>query len=108
MVIKRQFSFHHVAQTLTISTFSMLIIILLSGTISFLLYIGSLKYLTAIETGLLSSIEPLVTAILSIAWLKESFGAYQLLGGVFIIVAVILLTIPEKEFKPNVARERVF
>lgn len=106
--LKRQFSFHHVAQTLTISTFSMLIIILLSGTISFLLYIGSLKYLTAIETGLLSSIEPLVTAILSIAWLKESFGAYQLLGGVFIIVAVILLTIPEKEFKPNVARERVF
>ncbi|MDR7002016.1 DMT family transporter [Neobacillus niacini] len=105
--LKRDFSFHHVAQTLTNSTFTMLIMILLSGTVSFLLYIGSLKYLTAIETGLLSSIEPLVAAFLSIVWLKESFGAYQLLGGAFIVVAVILLTIPERELKPSVARERV-
>ncbi|MED3561532.1 DMT family transporter [Bacillus xiapuensis] len=106
-MVHRQFSFHQVAGTLTIGTFLMLLIILLSGTVSFLLYIGSLKYLSAVETGLLSSIEPLVAAILSIAWLKESFGAYQLLGGAFIVVAVILLTLPERELKQNVARERI-
>jgi drug/metabolite transporter (DMT)-like permease len=75
----------------------MLILIIISGTVSFVLYIGSLKHLTATETSLLSSIEPLIAAILSIVWLNESFGAYQLIGGAFIVVAVVFLTIPEKE-----------
>jgi drug/metabolite transporter (DMT)-like permease len=103
----QQYAFHHLAKTLTISTFSMLTIIILSGTLSFVLYIGSLKYLTATETGLLSSIEPLVAAIVSITWLNESFGGYQLLGGAFIILAVIFLTIPEKETESSLATEHV-
>ena len=74
----------------------MLILIIISGTLSFLLYIGSLKYLAATETSILSSIEPLVAAIVSIAWLNESFGAYQLLGGVCIVLSVIFLTMPQK------------
>ncbi|MFD2680837.1 DMT family transporter [Bacillus seohaeanensis] len=103
----QQYAFHHLAKTLTISTFSMLAIIILSGTLSFVFYIGSLKYLTATETGLLSSIEPLVAAIVSITWLNESFGGYQLLGGAFIILAVIFLTIPEKETESSLATEHV-
>ena len=75
----------------------MLILIIISGTLSFLLYIGSLKYLAATETSILSSIEPLVAAIVSIAWLNESFGAYQLLGGVCIVLSVIFLTMPQKK-----------
>ena len=80
-------------------TFSMLILIIISGTLSFLLYIGSLKYLAATETSILSSIEPLVAAIVSIAWLNESFGAYQLLGGLCIVLSVIFLTMPQKKMK---------
>lgn len=102
-----QFSFQHVANTLTINTFSMMILIILIGTLSFQLYIGSLQHLTATETSLLSSIEPLVATVVSIIWLNESFGAYQLLGGAFIMVAVILLTIPEKEIKPTITSEHV-
>ena len=79
--------------------FSMLILIIISGTLSFLLYIGSLKYLAATETSILSSIEPLVAAIVSIAWLNESFGAYQLLGGLCIVLSVIFLTMPQKKMK---------
>lgn len=103
----QEFHFHHVANTLTINTFSMLILVIISGTVSFLLYIGSLKYLSATETSILSSIEPLVAAIVSIIWLNESFGAYQLLGGAFIIVAVVFLTLPEKEVKTNLATEHI-
>ena len=77
----------------------MLILIIISGTLSFLLYIGSLKYLAATETSILSSIEPLVAAIVSIAWLNESFGAYQLLGGLCIVLSVIFLTMPQKKMK---------
>jgi drug/metabolite transporter (DMT)-like permease len=97
LFINPDFNFKGMAGTLTAGTFSMLILIIISGTVSFVLYIGSLKYLTATETSLLSSIEPLIAAILSIAWLNESFGAYQLMGGAFIVVAVVLLTLPEKE-----------
>lgn len=102
-----QFSVHSLTKTLTIQTFSMLILIIISGTISFILYIGSLKYISATETSLLSSIEPLVAAIFSITWLNESFGAFQLLGGILIVVAVIFLTMPQKEFKPKLATKQV-
>ncbi|WP_257346850.1 DMT family transporter [Pseudalkalibacillus decolorationis] len=105
-VTDHQFSFDHLVSTLTFDTFSMLMLIILSGTLSFVLYIGSLKYLSATETSLLSSIEPLVAAFLSITWLNESFGVYQLLGGAFIIMAVLFLSMPEKELKPDRTIER--
>ena len=96
LIFNRSFGWSQLSQTFTPKTFSMLILIIISGTLSFLLYIGSLKYLAATETSILSSIEPLVAAIVSIAWLNESFGAYQLLGGVCIVLSVIFLTMPQK------------
>ncbi|USK97585.1 DMT family transporter [Bacillus tropicus] len=109
LIFNRSFGWSQLSQTFTPKTFSMLILILIiiSGTLSFLLYIGSLKYLAATETSILSSIEPLVAAIVSIAWLNESFGAYQLLGGVCIILSVIFLTMPQKENEPTFTTEQV-
>lgn len=106
-IYNRSFEWKQLSQTFTLLTFSMLILIIISGTLSFLLYIGSLKYLSPTETSILSSIEPLVAAIISIVWLKESFGAYQLLGGVCIVVAVIFLTMPEKEAEPTFTTEQI-
>jgi drug/metabolite transporter (DMT)-like permease len=100
------YSLTYVAHSLTIGTFSMLMLIIMSGSISFVLYIGSLKYLSPTETSILSSIEPLVAAIISIVWLKESFGAYQLLGGLCIVVAVIFLTLPERAVKSNLIKSK--
>lgn len=105
-LLNQPFSFSDIAKSLTIGTLSMLLLIIMSGSISFLLYIGSLKYLSPTETSILSSIEPLVAAIISILWLDESFGVYQLLGGLFIIVAVIFLTVPERGMKPNLVKSR--
>ncbi|MED1408634.1 DMT family transporter [Bacillus paramycoides] len=102
LICNHSFGWNQLSQTFTLQTFSMLILIIISGTLSFLLYIGSLKYLAATETSILSSIEPLVAAIVSITWLNESFGAYQLLGGVCIVLSVIFLTMPKKE------REQIF
>ena len=99
LICNRSFEWTQLSQTFTLKTFSMLILIIISGTLSFLLYIGSLKYLAATETSILSSIEPLVAAIVSIAWLNESFGAYQLLGGLCIVLSVIFLTMPQKKMK---------
>ncbi|PEE39286.1 DMT family transporter [Bacillus pseudomycoides] len=106
-IYNHSFEWKQLSQTFTLQTLSMLILIIVSGTLSFLLYIGSLKYLSATETSILSSIEPLVAAIVSITWLKESFGAYQLLGGVCIVIAVIFLTMPEKEAEPTFTTEQI-
>ncbi|PEI95308.1 EamA family transporter [Bacillus pseudomycoides] len=106
-IYNHSFEWKQLSQTFTLQTLSMLILIIVSGTLSFLLYIGSLKYLSATETSILSSIEPLVAAIVSITWLKESFGAYQLLGSVCIVIAVIFLTMPEKEAEPTFTTEQI-
>ncbi|WP_459502582.1 DMT family transporter [Bacillus sp. C1] len=106
-IYNRSFEWNHLSQTFTWPTFSLLILTIISGTLSFLLYIGSLKYLSATETSILSSIEPLVAAIVSITWLNESFGAYQLLGGICIVIAVIFLTMPEKEAAPAFTTEQI-
>jgi drug/metabolite transporter (DMT)-like permease len=92
----REFSFAKLENSLSVVTAMILLLIIISGTLSFILYFGSLKYLSPTETGILSSIEPLVAAVVSIIWLKEMFGFYQLIGGIFIVVAVIFLSIPER------------
>ncbi|CUB10583.1 EamA-like transporter family protein [Bacillus cereus] len=106
-ICNHSFGWNQLSETFTLKTFSMLILIIISGTLSFLLYIGSLKYLAPTETSILSSIEPLVAAIVSIAWLNESFGVYQLLGGVCIILSVIFLTMPQKENEPTFTTEQI-
>jgi drug/metabolite transporter (DMT)-like permease len=92
LIYSEGFSAVHLTHTLTFNTLLILFLVINSGTLSFILYIGSLKYLSATETSLLSSIEPLVAAVVSIIWLNESFGMYQLLGGLLITAAVVLLS----------------
>jgi drug/metabolite transporter (DMT)-like permease len=89
-------------ELLSVKSFIMMISIITIGTLSFLLYIGSLNYLSPTETSILASIEPLVAVILSITWLKESFGSYQLIGGILIILSVIFLSLPSKKEKTYV------
>jgi drug/metabolite transporter (DMT)-like permease len=92
----REFSIEKLENSLSVLAAMIFLLIIISGTLSFILYFGSLKYLSPTETGILSSIEPLVAAVVSIIWLKEMFGFYQLIGGIFIVVAVIFLSIPER------------
>lgn len=92
LIYSEGFSAVHLTHTLTFNTLLILFLVIISGTLSFILYIGSLKYLSATETSLLSSIEPLVAAVVSIIWLNESFGMYQLFGGLLITAAVVLLS----------------
>lgn len=104
-IYNQDFSIMHLAHSLTFSTLSILLLVIISGTLSFILYIGSLKYLNATETSLLSSIEPLVAAIVSMVWLNESFGMYQLLGGLLITTAVIFLSMPNGRPKKKLRLE---
>ncbi|MCS4486116.1 EamA family transporter [Staphylococcus americanisciuri] len=64
--------------------------------IAFWFYIDSLHYLFPHEASLLGTIEPLMALLTSIVWLDVSFGAWQLLGVVFIILMVIVLSVVKK------------
>lgn len=72
--------------------------VVLCGTLlSFYLYIGSLRYLKPAEVGILGSAEPLSAAFMSVFWLNETMGIFEIFGGSLIITTVILLSARKQE-----------
>lgn len=69
-----------------------LFIVLLGTLVAFSLYLGSLRYLTAQETGLLGCAEPLSAAIISVAFLNVPFGLAAFAGGTCIVLTVVILS----------------
>ncbi|MDO5375463.1 MAG: DMT family transporter [Staphylococcus rostri] len=70
--------------------------IIFGTMLAFWFYIDSLHYLFPHEAGLLGTIEPLTALLTSVVWLNVSFGAWQLLGIVLIILMVIVLSVVKK------------
>ncbi|MDI2587884.1 DMT family transporter [Psychrobacillus sp. NEAU-3TGS] len=68
-------------------------IIILVGTIAFILFLTSMKYISPVETSILSSMEPLTAMVISVIWLGQVFGAWQYVGVVVMIVFVTWLSI---------------
>jgi drug/metabolite transporter (DMT)-like permease len=71
----------------------MVIIIILIGTIAFILFLSSMKYITAVETSILSSIEPLTALIISVIWLGQVLGVWQYVGVIVMLLFVTWLSI---------------
>ena len=91
------FSFIHQPWNFTgqwsISSILAVIFVVLFGTlIAFTCYLESLKYINPTETSVLSSVEPLSAAFLSVLWLHEQLGITQWLGTTCIIVTIIILS----------------
>ncbi|MFE8697230.1 DMT family transporter [Cytobacillus sp. FJAT-53684] len=72
--------------------FAVLFIIIFGTLIAFYCYLESLKYISASETSILASVEPLSAAFLSIVWLHVSFGLEEWLGTLCIISTIIILS----------------
>ncbi|WP_301421037.1 DMT family transporter [Mammaliicoccus lentus] len=65
-----------------------------AGTaIAFLFFIKSLNYLTAKETTLFGTIEPVMAIVASTIWLNIKFLPYQLLGIILIIILILSLSL---------------
>lgn len=91
------FSFIHqpwdfTGQWSTASVFAVIFVVLFGTLIAFHCYLESLKYIQPTEASILSSVEPLSAAILSVFCLHLSFGIAQWLGTVCIIFAVTILS----------------
>lgn len=91
------FSFIHHPWNFTgqwsISSIIAVIFVLLFGTlIAFHCYLESLKYIQPTEASILSSVEPLSAAFLSVLWLHVPLGIPEWLGTFCIIFNVLILS----------------
>lgn len=70
-----------------------LILVLVSTVTGFSLYMSGLKHLSASSASITATLEPVIATGFAYALLGEVIGPVQMLGGVLVIGAVILLTL---------------
>lgn len=79
---------------ITFSTLSYLGFGIIGGTaIAFFFFIKSLQYLSAKETTLFGTIEPVMAIVSSAIWLKVTFLPFQLLGIVLIMLLILMISL---------------
>lgn len=79
------------------TTIVMLIFLILFGTAAYVLFLSSLKYLSPVETSVLSSVEPLTATIISMIWLSLSMFGWQYVGLVFMVIFVAYMSVAESK-----------
>ncbi|WP_336878530.1 DMT family transporter [Staphylococcus nepalensis] len=78
---------------LTVSTSLYLTFGIIAGTaIAFFFFVNSLNYLTAKETTLFGTIEPVMAIVASAVWLHVTFQIFQLFGILLIITLILALS----------------
>ncbi len=65
-------------------------VIVLGGVAPFLLYFGSLRHISATRASLVAMLEPVLASLVAYAWLGETFGAWQIVGGCVVLAALAL------------------
>lgn len=70
-----------------------LILVVVLGTIAFVMFLSSMTYITPIETSILSSFEPLTTIVVSAIWFSQMLGSWQLTGALIMLGGVSWLSI---------------
>ncbi|UJF26356.1 DMT family transporter [Planococcus sp. 107-1] len=74
--------------------------IIIIGTIAFVLFLSSMRYITAVETSILSSFEPLTAMVISVFWFNQLLEPLQLAGALVMLVFVTWLSLAgEKKTK---------
>lgn len=71
--------------------------IIFGTMLAFWFYIDSLRYLYPHESGLLGTLEPLTALLTSVVWLHITFGIWQLVGVVCIILMVVVISVVQNK-----------
>lgn len=80
----------------------LLLTVIIIGTLAFVLFLSSMTYISAIETSILSSMEPLTAMIISVIWFHQVLGQWQLFGSFMMLVCVTWLSIAGEKNKKSV------
>ena len=68
--------------------------VVIVGTIcSFVLYLGSTKYISPADASIIAALEPLSSILLAFAVFGQDFGSFELLGMALIIAAVGVVSV---------------
>ncbi|WP_044747739.1 EamA family transporter [Bacillus alveayuensis] len=87
-----------------IDTWLLILFVVFFGTLlAFWLFVESIRHLSPTESSLLSSVEPLSAVIASIVFLNVTFGLFQAIGGLCIILTVFVLSLKKETAKSNFA-----
>ena len=71
----------------------MLLCVIIVGTAAFTLFLGSMKYISAVEASVLSSFEPLTAMVVSIIWFGQALGMWQLTGAIIMLAGVTWISV---------------
>jgi len=74
----------------------MLVILILVGILAFVFSLSSLKYITAVENSVLSSVEPLTAMVVSMLWFGTILESTQLIGAILILVFIMWLSLKKQ------------
>ena len=70
----------------------MILYVVVFGTIlPYLLFIHAMKHLSASHTGIISTLEPVVAAVIAWIFLHEELTGFQLSGGLCVLLAIVIL-----------------
>lgn len=75
----------------------MMLALIVIGSAAFILFLNSMKYISAIETSVLSSFEPVTAMVISVIWLQMTLQIWQLTGIVLMLIFVAYLSIAGKK-----------
>src|SRR5699024_3406216 len=70
--------------------------IIVGTAIAFFFFIESLNYLSAKETTLFGTIEPVMAILASAFWLNVTFRSFQLIGILLIIALILALSLKKQ------------
>jgi drug/metabolite transporter (DMT)-like permease len=65
-------------------------VVLIGTMITFTLMMGSLRHITATKASIAATLEPVVATVVAWAWLGETFGTAQLIGGAVVLAGIVL------------------
>ncbi|MBA2741304.1 MAG: EamA family transporter [Actinobacteria bacterium] len=65
-------------------------IVVVGTMVTFTLLTGALRHITATRASIVATLEPVVATVVAWAWLGETFGAPQLVGGAVVLAGIIL------------------
>lgn len=71
--------------------------LILFGTLAYILFMMSLRYISPVEVSILSSFEPLTAMSISVIWLGTIFGLWQMVGIGLMLVFVVYLSVAGKQ-----------
>ena len=65
-------------------------IVVIGTFVTFSLLTGSLRHISATRASIVATLEPVVATVIAWAWLGESFGPTQLVGGAIVIAGIFV------------------